>query len=220
MISSVVLDVDSTLCGIEGIDFLAERRGAEIGEKIARVTERAMRGELALEDVYGERLALIRPTRNDVVALSDAYIRALAPGAADVIATLRRAGVRMSLVSGGILQAIQPVATSLGFEANELTAVALSFDEGGRYLTYDSGSPLTTQTGKAKVVRALIEAGALSRPVLAVGDGSTDVFMREAADIFAAFVGFARRETVVARADLVIESFEQLARVVLRDPND
>ena len=215
MFSSLVLDVDSTLCGIEGIDFLAERRGAEIGAKIAQVTERAMRGELALENVYGERLAIIRPTRDDVAALRDAYIQALAPGAADAIVALRSAGVRMALVSGGILQAIQPLARSLGFEANELTAVAVSFDERGRYLAYDTGSPLATQTGKATVVRALIEGGALPRPVLAVGDGSTDVFMREAADTFAAFVGFARRDAVVARADLVIESFEQVARIVL-----
>ena len=27
--ASVILDVDSTLCGIEGIDWLAERRGIE-----------------------------------------------------------------------------------------------------------------------------------------------------------------------------------------------
>ena len=57
MFSSVVLDVDSTLCGIEGIDFLAARRSAEVGAQIARVTERAMQGELPLEEVYGAELA-------------------------------------------------------------------------------------------------------------------------------------------------------------------
>ena len=41
--ASVVLDVDSTLCGIEGIDFLAARRGPDVGERIAELTDRAMR---------------------------------------------------------------------------------------------------------------------------------------------------------------------------------
>src|SRR5205085_3697398 len=54
--ASVVLDVDSTLCGIEGIDVLAMRRGPEVGRRIAEITDRAMRGEIALERVYGERL--------------------------------------------------------------------------------------------------------------------------------------------------------------------
>ena len=35
--ASVVLDVDSTLCGVEGIDWLAARRGAEAGALIAKL---------------------------------------------------------------------------------------------------------------------------------------------------------------------------------------
>ena len=71
--SSVVLDVDSTLCGIEGIDWLAARRGPEAGVRIAELTDRAMNGELALDDVYGERLGVVRPTRDDLEALASAY---------------------------------------------------------------------------------------------------------------------------------------------------
>ena len=61
----------------------------------------------------------------------------------------------------------------------------------------------------------LLAEGRLPRPLLAVGDGSTDVAMRDVADAFAAFTYFARRDAVVARADLEIASFAQLARVVL-----
>ncbi len=213
--SSVVLDVDSTLCGIEGIDFLAARRSAEVGAQIARVTERAMEGELALEEIYGGRLGLIRPTVEDLHALRDAYAASLAPGAAETIGALRSASVRLALVSGGIWQAIQPLARELGFDDAELNAVALHFDREGRYESYDLGSPLATQTGKAEVVGTLLAEGRLPRPLLAVGDGSTDVAMRDVADAFAAFTYFARRDAVVARADLEIASFAQLARVVL-----
>ena len=63
--------------------------------------------------------------------------------------------------------------------------------------------------------RLVLERLALARPILAVGDGATDVVMRDVAEQFGAFVGFARRENVVARADLVIESFARLADMVL-----
>ena len=212
--ASVVLDVDSTLCGIEGIDLLARRRGDELGRRIEALTDRAMRGELPLDRVYGERLALIQPAVEDVQALQRAYADALAPGATDAIRSMRAAGVRLALVSGGIRQAIQPLAAALGFAEEELHAVALSFDEHGRYHGYDTSSPLATQRGKEQVVEALLVAG-FPRPLLAVGDGSTDVFMREAADAFAAFAGFARREAVVARADAVLTSFAELAELVL-----
>jgi phosphoserine phosphatase len=209
---SVVLDVDSTLCGIEGIDALAKRRGPDVGRAIAALTERAMNGELTLDEIYGERLELIQPTKGDIRALAGGYAAALAPDAADVVRQLRARGVHLVLVSGGIRQAIAPVAHALGFDKEDLNAVSLTFDASGRYIDYDAQSPLTTQHGKRTVVEHL----ALARPILAVGDGSTDIAMRRAADAFAAYVGFARRDNVVAAADFVIASFAELADLVLR----
>src|SRR5919198_1767775 len=106
--ASVVIDVDSTLSGIEGIDFLAARRSKDVEATIVALTDRAMRGDVALEAVYGVRLTIIRPTRADVAALAEAYQSAIAPGAAEAIAAMRRAGARLTLVSGGVREAIRP----------------------------------------------------------------------------------------------------------------
>ena len=209
--ASLVLDVDSTLCGVEGIDWLAARRGPEVGARIALVTDRAMNGELPLEAVYGERLSIIRPTLDDVRALAEVYAASVAPGAAETIARLRALGLRIVLVSGGIRQAIEPVARALGFDRASLAAVSLEFDQSGEYASYDTRSPLASQTGKEQVVRAL----ELPRPVLAVGDGSTDIPMRRSADALAAFVGFARREPVVDAADHVVSNFAEIERLVV-----
>ena len=72
-------------------------------------------------------------------------------------------------------------------------------------------SPLSTQHGKKDVVAAL----GLPRPSLAVGDGATDVAMRESTDAFAAFTGFVRRQPVVSAADYVVSSFSELMALVL-----
>lgn len=210
---SVVLDVDSTLAGIEGIDWLAARRGAAAVRAVAALTDRAMAGEIALEAVYGERLALVRPSRADVAALADAYVTALAPGAAEAIAQLRAAGVELGVVSGGLRDAILPLAVRLGIPAARVRAVELRFDASGAYADYERDSPLATQQGKHAAVASL----ALPTPVLGVGDGATDLAMRPAVAAVAAFTGFVRREPVVQGADFVLDSFAGLVRHVL-DP--
>ena len=169
-----------------------------------------MQGLIPLDAVYGERLARIRPTRDDVAALAAAYAGALSPGAADAVRRLRAAGVALVLVSGGLREAILPVALQLGFAAGDVHAVAVTFDEAGAYAGYDRASPLATQAGK----RAVAESLALPRPALAVGDGSTDAAMRPAVDAFAAFTGFVRREPVVRAADLELASFDELVELV------
>jgi phosphoserine phosphatase len=55
----------------------------------------------------------------------------------------------------------------------------------------------------------------LRRPVLAVGDGITDVEMKSVAEAFVAFTGFVRREAVVRAAEREIASFEELVRVCI-----
>jgi phosphoserine phosphatase len=207
--ASIVLDVDSTLCGVEGIDWLAQRRGADVAQRTKELTDRAMNGELALDTVYGERLALIRPTRDDVEVLSNVYRRTVAEGAGAAIAEMQRAGIRVVLVSGGVKQAIAPLARELKVD---LSAVDLRWTEQGDYLGFDDTSPLTTQLGKLDVVRAL----GLPRPTLAVGDGATDLAMRAAVDRFIAFTGFTRRAAVVENADGEVASFSELAVLVTK----
>lgn len=209
--ASVILDVDSTLCGIEGIDWLAEQRGSVIGTQVTGLTERAMRGDIALDAVYGERLALVRPGRAEIVALAGAYMTALAPGAAQSVQRLRAAERRIVIVSGGIREAILPVARLLGVADVDVHAVSVRFEPDGAYGGFDTASPLATATGKRAVAASL----ALPSRVLAMGDGATDLAMRPAVDAFAAFIGFVRRQSVVAQAEYALQSFDQLVALVL-----
>lgn len=208
---TVILDVDSTLSGIEGVDWLAARRGPEVAAEIARLTERAMSGEIALDAIYGLRLDLIRPTAAEVEALARAYAAAAAPGAAGAIDRMRGAGCRVVVVSGGIRAAIVPFVATLAVDDSDVHAVRVVFDDGGRYAGFDVASPMTTQGGK----RTLVEGLALARPSLMVGDGATDAAVRPAVDAFAAFTGFVRRDSVVRVADHAIASFDQLLEIVL-----
>jgi phosphoserine phosphatase len=207
---SVVLDVDSTLCGIEGIDWLAAQMGPRAASTVASLTARAMDGELALEDVYRERLAAVIPDARSVDALGKEYARRLAPGARGAIERWLASGIRVILVSGGIRQAILRVAEIIGIRDDDVHAVTLLHDSSGHYVDFDRSSPLATAMGKRDTVGRL----ALPGPSLAVGDGMTDLAMREVVDAFAAFTGFVSRAAVTEHADFVVPTFEELDSLV------
>ena len=208
---SIVLDVDSTLSGIEGIDWLAEQRGAETAARVARLTDLAMSGAKTLDAVFELRLSEVRPTREDIDRLGEAYAKSVAPGAVESITAMQNAGIRTVMVSGGIREAILPLATFLGIAFDDLHAVSVSFTPAGGFAGFDRSSPLARQHGKRMVVEAL----GLDRPIMAVGDGVTDVEMRPAVDCFVAFTGFATRDAVVRQADATVATFSELQELVL-----
>jgi HAD superfamily phosphoserine phosphatase-like hydrolase len=209
--ASVVIDVDSTLSAIEGLEWLSTRRTSDVQARIVQTTEQAMRGDVPLEAVYGERLSLVQPTQQEVGMLANAYIAAIAPGARETIGQLRCSGVRVVLISGGLREAIVPLAASVGLTETDVNAVSIRFDATGHYLAYDTTSPLARRGGKPEVVQSLH----LPAPILALGDGITDAELKPVVDTFAAFVGFASHERVIQAADMIITSFSELPLLVL-----
>lgn len=206
LFATVIFDADSTLAAIEGIDWLGALRGPEVGQAVQELTDRAMMGELALEDVYSARLDVIKPTADEVARLSKAYIEAIEPGAADVISELIRGGVRVVIVSGGLRTALLPLANLLGVPADSVFAVELLHDAEGEYLSLAPEQPLSRQDGKPRVVRSL----ALPPHSVIVGDGSTDAAVRDVTDMFIAYTGVARRLPVVAVAHAEARDFAEL----------
>ena len=208
---SVILDVDSTLTGLEGIDWLAAQRGPAVAARVARLTDLAMSGEKSLDDVFELRLREVRPSRSEVVRLGAEYVRLAAIGAAEAIREMREAGVRVVVISGGIREAVLPLAAALGVEAADVYAVGLSFTPEGEFAGHDTRNRLAHQLGK----RVVAEGLALPRPTAAVGDGMTDAEMKPAVDCFIAYTGFVRRDAVTKQADASIGSFRELRELVL-----
>lgn len=193
---SVVFDCDSTLVQVEGIDELA---GAH-REQVRALTDAAMAGAVPLDEVYGRRLTLIRPTREAVAALGRIYLAALVPDAAATVAGLLWLGKDVRIVSGGLLQPVLEVARALGIPEGRVAAVEARFGPDGAYAGFDTASLLSRSGGKTRV----LSAWKLPRPSLLVGDGATDLEARPAVDAFAAFTGVVCRDAVVAAADFRI----------------
>lgn len=197
---TLVFDCDSTLVSIEGIEHLARGHRREI----EALTEAAMQGHVALEQVYGRRLALVRPDRAALEALGQAYIHALVPDARAVISALHAEGVVVRILSGGLRPSVIALAHSLGIADDHVAAVDVSFDDTGEYAGYDTASPLARSGGKRDIIlqwRRLVPA-----PLMIVGDGATDLEAADVADAFVAYAGVVDRPEITNAADAVVRS--------------
>ncbi|WP_421838875.1 phosphoserine phosphatase SerB [Novosphingobium sp.] len=170
-----VSDMDSTMIGQECIDELADFAGLK--ERIAAITERAMRGELDFEAALRERVGLLKDLSEGAIAQClEERIRPM-DGARTLVATLKALGARTVLVTGGFHAFADPVAEQLGFEH----VVANRLGVHGGKLTGDVVGGIVDSSVKRKVL--LDEAALLGEGVgsLATGDGANDIPMLEAA---------------------------------------
>jgi phosphoserine phosphatase len=211
--ATVIFDCDSTLSAIEGVDQLAGPDRAES----ERLTQLAMQGEIHLEEVYGRRLELIRPTRAALEQLGALYVARLVPGAPEAVRELQRLGIVVQILSGGFAQAVDAVARALGVAADRAAAVRLEFHADGSYRDYDRATPMARSGGKREWI--LANDARLPRRRIVVGDGVTDLETRPVVDCFAAYTGVIRREAVVTAADVVLQRLEQVVPLALHGPN-
>ncbi len=189
-------DCDSTLSAIEGVDEFARLRGEECFRQSEQMTRDAMDGRIPLEQIFGKRLELIRPAQSDVARIAELYLREIEPTAAATVAAAKAAGWTPLIISGGFVQAIRPLADFLGIARIE--AVELRFDAAGAYAGF-TPHPASRKGGKPEVVRRLRAELRPSR-VIAVGDGASDLEMRDEVDVFVGFGRYAERAAVKAGA--------------------
>ena len=207
----LLLDCDSTLSSIEGIDELGRLRGPEVFKAVEDMTNAAMNGGTPMEAIFAKRLEIIRPTQAELASIGAKYVATVEPTALAALARLRAAGWRIAIVSGGFTQAIRPLADFLGIERVE--AVPLKFAADGSYAGYDEDAPTSKSKGKNVVARRL-RAEFQATLVIMVGDGASDLEVKGDADKVIGFGRYAQRPKVVAGADVFIRALSELPDVV------
>lgn len=177
----VVMDMDSTLIRIEVIDELARAHG--VVDKVSKITERAMQGEMDFDESLRQRVELLEGLEVSVLERIAASLP-LTEGAETLIRVLRRLGYRTAVISGGFSIAADALRARLGIDyafSNNLEVVD------GR-LTGRVVGQIVNAERKAELLETIAtQEGILLDQVIAVGDGANDLKMLQRAGLGIAF---------------------------------
>jgi phosphoserine phosphatase len=204
----LIADMDSTMIGQECIDELADKVGLKA--RVAAITERAMRGDIAFEPALRERVALLAGLPVSVVADVIAERIRMTPGGRALVATMRANGAHTCLVSGGFTLFSERIAAMIGFDENRANRLVVA---DGR-LTGRVEEPILGRATKLATLENLTaRLGLAAAATLAVGDGANDLAMLLAAGLG---VAYHAKPVVAAQAHARIDHGDLTALLYLQ----
>ena len=178
----LVMDMDSTLINIECIDEIADMQGLK--PQVAEITEAAMRGEIEFAESLRRRVALLQGL--DESALLRVYDERLQlnPGAEQMLAAMKRHGIRTMLVSGGFVNFTERLKQRLGLDYAHANTLEIVHGK----LTGKVLGDIVDAQGKADWLNRVREELGLGREqVIAMGDGANDLKMMAQAGVSIAY---------------------------------
>lgn len=180
-------DMDSTLISIECIDEIAALSGK--GQEVAAITEAAMRGEITdFRDSLRRRLAILAGVPATVLDRVLAERLTFNPGARELCAAMKAAGLTLVLVSGGFTFFTRFVAAELGMDhvrSNELEIADGALT--GRVVMQDWGDICDGEQKRLMLLQCCEAIGCRPDQAIAVGDGANDLPMMGAAGLSVAY---------------------------------
>ncbi len=199
-----VFDFDSTLMDGETIDFLAE--ALNLREKVAKITEMAMRGELDFFESLTTRVALLEGLeveKVDKICKNLPYM----PGAKESIKELKKRGYKVAVFSGGFRNATSYAKEILGFDADFSNIL---HSKNG-YLTGLVGGDMMFNFSKGDMLKRLQTLlGIKEEDTVVVGDGANDRSMFKYAKTK---IAFCAKEILKKEANVIIDE-KDLTKIV------
>lgn len=177
----IVFDMDSTIVENEIINEIAKEAG--VIEEVRKLTYEAMNGNVDFERALKNRVSLLKGLPVEVLEKIANEIK-LTPGAKELIRSLKSAGYKTALVSGGFTYFTNRLKEELGFDyafGNELEI------KDGKLTGRIKGTVINAEV-KAKIIEDLAKKEGVSKEdVVAVGDGANDTLMIKNAGLGVAF---------------------------------
>ena len=183
----IAFDMDSTLINIECVDEIADAVGRKA--EVAAITEAAMRGEIAdYKDSLRQRVALLKGVSVDSMAQVFTERLRLNPGAAELVAACKQAGLKVLLVSGGFTYFTDRVRDLLGIDYTRSNVLELADDRlTGRMVDQPWGDICDGEEKRRMLLQTCAALGCAPDQAIAVGDGANDLPMMAEAGLSVAY---------------------------------
>ena len=178
----ICFDMDSTLIQTECIDELAKRAG--VGEQVARITEKAMRGEIDFRESFTQRVTLLKGLDSSVLQDIAEHLP-ITEGTDRLMSVLKKCGYKIAILSGGFTYFGEFLRRKYNIDyvyANELE-IGPDGKLTGRYV-----GEIVDGRRKAELLRLIAQVEKINlAQTIAVGDGANDLPMISEAGLGIAF---------------------------------
>lgn len=168
-----IFDMDSTLIYQEVIELIAQY--ADIEDKVADITTRAMNGELDFNDSLRERVLLLKGIDSTTLWTELQEKIEITKGVRELTKALNKLGMITGVLSGGFIPLAQYIQKTLNL--NYAYANTLDVDENRRL----NGKTIGTIVNGERKAELLLEIASNHsidpKDVVAVGDGANDLKM-------------------------------------------
>jgi phosphoserine phosphatase len=173
-------DMDSTLINIECVDEIADAAGRKA--EVAAITEAAMRGEITdYKDSLRRRVALLQGVPVSAMEEVLAQRLQLNPGAEKLTQTLKAAGCKLLLVSGGFTFFTDHIRERLHMDFARSNVLEVQGGQlTGRLLDQDWGDICDGAEKRKMLLQTCAALGITPKLAMAVGDGANDLPMMQA----------------------------------------
>jgi phosphoserine phosphatase len=183
----IALDMDSTLINIECVDEIAAAAGKK--DEVAAITEAAMRGEIAdYKESLRQRVALLKGV--PVQHLEDVYTQRLQlnPGAIELVAACKAAGLKALLVSGGFTFFTDRVRERLGVDFARSNVLEIAGGKlTGRMVDQPWGDICDGVEKRKMLLETCAWLGITPKKAIVMGDGANDLPMMGEAGLSVAY---------------------------------
>ena len=209
-----IFDFDSTFIQVEALDVLCEivydhsSTGKHLLSEIQHLTTLGMEGKLSLKDSLTKRIELLQANRDHLGVLIDVLKTKVSASINRNRSFFKQHADHIYIISNGFKEIIIPIVRDYGIKQEHVLANTFKFDHDGKIIGFDEKDELCENQGKARKIKSL----QLSGETIMIGDGYTDYETLQAGVVskFYAFTENVKREVVIAKADRLAPSLDEI----------
>ena len=209
-----VIDFDSTFVKSETLDILAEISMAgnpslqERIDQIKEITRLGSEGKMSFEESLEKRIRLLESNKRHFPAVIQKLKESISGSFLRNKKFFKDYSEQVYIVSTGFREFIDPVIAEFGIRKENVYANTFIYDSEGNITGYDRSNILSTENGKAGLLKSLNLQG----DIYVIGDGYADYRIKAAglSNRFYAFTENIERETVLEKADSIAPSLDEV----------